>query len=134
MARPPSPCAMARVPQDQPETRTLLTSADQARIGVKVSFFGGPTIGRVASPHDLLASKLKELLRRAERKDSACFSGCWRAAMTASTARPWPRLKRATTQAARLVELCAGDFQAETCSARARCRHLAGEVRPQDTC
>ncbi len=37
--------------------------------GVKVSFFGGLTIGRVASPHDLLATKLKVLLQRAERKD-----------------------------------------------------------------
>ncbi|MFN9621457.1 MAG: hypothetical protein ACK587_01255, partial [Cyanobacteriota bacterium] len=52
--------------------RVLLTSADQAQTGVKVSFFGGLTIGRVAdpdytldrvallaSPHDLLATKLK---------------------------------------------------------------------------
>jgi predicted TIM-barrel fold metal-dependent hydrolase len=49
---------------------------------VKVSFFGGLTIGRVAepepssdgvavlaSPLDLLATKLKVLLQRAERKD-----------------------------------------------------------------
>jgi hypothetical protein len=72
----------ALVLQDQPETLTLLTSADQAQTGVKVSFFGGLTIGRVAdpdytldrvallaSPHDLLATKLKVLLQRAERKD-----------------------------------------------------------------
>lgn len=68
--------------QDQPETLTLLTSGDQVQTGVKVSFFGGLTIGRVAepdytldrvalvaSPPDLLATKLKVLLQRAERKD-----------------------------------------------------------------
>ena len=72
----------ALVLQDQPETLTLFTSADQVQTGVKVSFFGGLTIGRVAdpddtldrvallaSPHDLLATKLKVLLQRAERKD-----------------------------------------------------------------
>ncbi|MFN9646111.1 MAG: nucleotidyl transferase AbiEii/AbiGii toxin family protein [Cyanobacteriota bacterium] len=72
----------ALVLQDQPETLTLLTSADQEQTGVKVSFFGGLTIGRVAdpdgtldgvallaSPLDLLATKLKLLLQRAERKD-----------------------------------------------------------------
>ena len=40
----------ALVLQDQPETLTLLPSADQAQTGVKVSFFGGLTIGRVADP------------------------------------------------------------------------------------
>ena len=73
--------ASARVLQDQPETLTLLTP-DTADVGVKVSFFGGLTIGRVAdpeisddgialvaSPLDLLATKLKVLLQRAERKD-----------------------------------------------------------------
>jgi hypothetical protein len=72
----------ALVLQDQPETLTILAFADQAQTGVKVSFFGGLTIGRVAdpdytldrvallaSPHDLLATKLKVLLQRAERKD-----------------------------------------------------------------
>ena len=60
----------ALVLQDQPETLTPLTSAHQAQTGVKVSFFGGLMIGRVAdpddtldrvallaSPHDLLATK-----------------------------------------------------------------------------
>lgn len=73
--------ASARVLQDQPETLTLLTP-DTADVGVKVSFFGGLTIGRVAdpeisddgialvaSPLDLLATKLKVLLQRAEKKD-----------------------------------------------------------------
>ena len=72
----------ALVLQDQPETLTLLTSGDKVQTGVKVSFFGGLTIGRVAdpdytldqvalvaSPPDLLATKLKVLLQRAERKD-----------------------------------------------------------------
>jgi len=73
--------ASARVLQDQPETLTLLTP-DTADVGVKVSFFGGLTIGRVAdpeisddgialvaSPLDLLATELKVLLQRAEKKD-----------------------------------------------------------------
>ena len=72
----------ALVPQDQPETLTLPTSGNQVQTGVKVSFFGGLTIGRVAdqnytpnqvalvaSPPDLLATKLKLLPQRAERKD-----------------------------------------------------------------
>ena len=72
----------ALVLQDQPETLTPLTSAHQAQTGVKVSFFGGLMIGRVAdpddtldrvallaSPHDLLATKLQVVLQRAERKD-----------------------------------------------------------------
>jgi hypothetical protein len=72
----------ALVLQDQPETLTLLTCGDKVQTGVKVSFFGGLTIGRVAdpdytldqvalvaSPPDLLATKLKVLLQRAERKD-----------------------------------------------------------------
>jgi len=82
----------ARVLQDQPETLTVLSTepalsrqteraADQ-ETAVKVSFFGGLAIGRlqdpdpsgdgvalVASPLDLLATKLKVMLQRAERKD-----------------------------------------------------------------
>jgi hypothetical protein len=72
----------ALVLQDQPETLTLLTSGDKVQTGEKVSFFGSLTIGRlddldytldrvalVASPPDLLATKLKVLLQRAERMD-----------------------------------------------------------------
>jgi hypothetical protein len=72
----------ALVLQDQPETLTLLTSGDKVQTGEKMSFFGSLTIGRladldytldrvalVASPPDLLATKLKVLLQRAERKD-----------------------------------------------------------------
>jgi hypothetical protein len=72
----------ALVLQDQPEILTLLTSGDQVQTGVKVSLFGGLTIGRVAdpdythdqvalvaSPPDLLATKLKVLLQGAERQD-----------------------------------------------------------------
>jgi hypothetical protein len=69
--------------QDQPGTFTVLSAGDAVRQGgVKVSFFGGLTIGRVAepepssdgvavlaSPLDLLAIKLKVLLQHAERKD-----------------------------------------------------------------
>ena len=68
--------------QDQPGTFTVLSAGDAARQGgVKVSFFGGLTIGRVAEPEpssdgvavlaspSLLATKLKVLLQRAERKD-----------------------------------------------------------------
>ncbi|MFM9100545.1 MAG: nucleotidyl transferase AbiEii/AbiGii toxin family protein, partial [Cyanobium sp.] len=71
----------AEVLQDQPETLTLLVPVAPDN-EVKVSFFGGLAIGRVsdpeisndgvaqvASPLDLLASKLKVLLQRAERKD-----------------------------------------------------------------
>lgn len=72
----------AQVLQEQPETLTLLTSVAPDDNSVKVSFFGGLAIGRVAdpeisddgvaqvaSPLDLLAAKLKVLLQRAERKD-----------------------------------------------------------------
>lgn len=68
--------------QDQPDTLTVLSPAPELENGVKVSFFGGLAIGRVgvpeisadgvalvASPMDLLATKLKVLRRRAERKD-----------------------------------------------------------------
>jgi len=69
--------------QDQPGTFTVLSAGDAARQdGVKVSFFGGLSIGQVAepepssdgvallaSPLDLLATKLNVLLQRAERKD-----------------------------------------------------------------
>lgn len=75
--------ARATVLQDQPDTLTVLSAADDVRLGgVKVSFFGGLSIGRVAEPEpsgdgvavlaaplDLLATKLKVLLQRAERKD-----------------------------------------------------------------
>lgn len=71
----------AQVLQDQPETLTLISAAGPEG-GVKLSFFGGLAIGRVAdpeisedgvawvaSPLDLLATKLKVLLQRAESKD-----------------------------------------------------------------
>ena len=73
--------ASAVVLQDQPETLTLLVPVAPDN-EVKVSFFVGMVIGRVsdpeisndgvaqvASPLDLLATKLKVLLQRAERKD-----------------------------------------------------------------
>jgi Nucleotidyl transferase AbiEii toxin, Type IV TA system len=73
----------AEVLQSQPDTLTVLIRpfVDEED-GVKVSFFGGLTFGRledpqstvdgvlqVASPRDLLAHKLKVLLQRVEPKD-----------------------------------------------------------------
>ena len=71
----------AGVLQDQPETLTLAVPVPGADVPVKVSFFGGITFGRVgepdvsengvliASPADLLATKLKVMLERVEAKD-----------------------------------------------------------------
>lgn len=67
----------AEVLQSQPNTLTVITAG-----GVKVSFFGGLTFGRLAQPQrtpdgvmnvasldDLLAHKLKTILQRVEAKD-----------------------------------------------------------------
>jgi hypothetical protein len=72
----------AQVLQDQPDTLTVLVADVHTRNTVKVSFFGGLSIGRVAEPDptvdgvavvaaplDLLGTKLKVILQRAERKD-----------------------------------------------------------------
>lgn len=73
----------ASVLQESPDTLTLLVPNPGAAAGeVKVSFFAMPGFGRigcpertedgvlsVASPEDLLATKLKTLLQRAEAKD-----------------------------------------------------------------
>jgi len=72
----------AQVLQDQPDTLTVLVADVHTRNTVKVSFFGGLSIGRVAEPDptvdgvavvaaplDLLGTKLKVMLQRAERKD-----------------------------------------------------------------
>jgi len=73
----------ATVLQDQPDTLTVLSAGNRdGQDGVKLSLFGGLSIGRVAEPQlssdgvalvaaplDLLATKLKVLLQRAERKD-----------------------------------------------------------------
>lgn len=69
--------ATAEVLQDEPESLTVLSSG-----GVKVSFFGGLQVGRVGEPQesedgvivaasleDLLAFKLKLVVRRVEAKD-----------------------------------------------------------------
>lgn len=71
-----------QVLQDQPDTLTVLVADVHTRNTVKVSFFGGLSIGRVAEPDptvdgvavvaaplDLLGTKLKVMLQRAERKD-----------------------------------------------------------------
>jgi Nucleotidyl transferase AbiEii toxin, Type IV TA system len=73
----------ARVLQDRPDTLTFLVTPDgQTSDVVKVSFFGPIPFGRVgvpertsdhiiqvASPEDLLGTKLKVLLQRIEAKD-----------------------------------------------------------------
>lgn len=71
----------AGVLQNQTETLTLAVPVPGADVPVKVSFFGGITFGRVgqpdvaengvlvASPDDLLATKLKVMLERVEAKD-----------------------------------------------------------------
>jgi len=71
----------AGVLQDEAETLTLAVRVPGAALPVKVSFFGGIGFGRVgepglasngaliASPDDLLATKLKVMLERVEAKD-----------------------------------------------------------------
>ena len=73
----------ARVLQDRPDTVTFLVTPDLASSDtVKLSFFGSITVGRVgtpewtsdrvaqiASPEDLLGTKLKVILQRIESKD-----------------------------------------------------------------
>jgi hypothetical protein len=73
----------AQVLQDRPDTLTLLVVPDGGSSDtVKVSFFGSITFGRVgvpqwtidrvaqvASPEDLLGTKLKVILQRVESKD-----------------------------------------------------------------
>jgi hypothetical protein len=73
----------SQVIQEAPHTLTLLVApADGAGEGVKLSFFGGLTIGRVGVPEvsndrvvvaasflDLMGLKLKVIQQRAEKKD-----------------------------------------------------------------
>lgn len=73
----------AQVLQETPDTLSVLAISDTAdRRSVKLSFFGSITFGRVgepqwtddgtvqvASPEDLLATKVKVLLQRVEAKD-----------------------------------------------------------------
>lgn len=71
----------AEVLQSQPNTLTVITAGRKTG-GVKISFFGGLTFGRLAQPRrtadavmnvasldDLLAHKLKTILQRVETKD-----------------------------------------------------------------
>jgi hypothetical protein len=69
--------------QDEPNSLTLLVSSDKPDVSnVKVSFFGAINFGRVGNPDrsedgmvcsasldDLMASKVKVILQRAEAKD-----------------------------------------------------------------
>jgi hypothetical protein len=73
----------ARVLQDRPDTLTFLAAPDgRSSDTVKISFFGSINFGRagipqwtndrvaqVASPEDLLGTKLKVILQRVEAKD-----------------------------------------------------------------
>jgi hypothetical protein len=75
--------AQSTVLQDQPNTLTInVPYSDDAHTHVKVSFFGGIGIGRVGQPSvtadgvlqvaslaDLMATKTKVILQRAEAKD-----------------------------------------------------------------
>ena len=69
--------------QDEPNSLTLLVSSDKPDVSnVKISFFGAISFGRVGNPDrsedgmvcsasldDLMASKVKVILQRAEAKD-----------------------------------------------------------------
>jgi hypothetical protein len=73
----------SQVIQEAPNTLTLLVAPEAgAGEGVKISFFGGLTIGRVGAPEatddgivvvasllDLMGTKLKVIQQRAEKKD-----------------------------------------------------------------
>jgi hypothetical protein len=85
--------AGATVIQDEPET--LVVSATMASEPVKVSFFGGLALGRVAEPRltadgtllvasllDLTATKLKAILDRAEAKDYIDIAALLRAGIS----------------------------------------------------
>jgi hypothetical protein len=75
--------ARSMVVQDRPDAWTMLTPVEGGdRPQVKISFFGGLTFGRVGEPErsadgvllaasitDLLATKVKVVLQRAEAKD-----------------------------------------------------------------
>ena len=80
--------------QDEPNSLTLLVSSDKPDVSnVKVSFFGAINFGRVGNPDrsedgmvcsasldDLMASKVKVILQRAEAKDYrdiATMVGAW---------------------------------------------------------
>src|SRR5207248_6579930 len=83
IARRMSFVSHARIIQDEPNAFTVLAPSPAAPDSfVKVSFFGSLRIGRigapdethdrillVASPEDLLATKLKVMLQRVEAKD-----------------------------------------------------------------
>lgn len=83
LTRTPSLLQSSRVIQESPDTLTVLaTTSDPRQPTVKLSFFGGIGFGRIGTPDattdgvlqvasltDLLATKLKVILQRAEAKD-----------------------------------------------------------------
>lgn len=87
----------AEVLQSQPNTLTIIT-AGRDTAGVKISFFGGLTFGRLAQPRstpdgvmnvasldDLLAHKLKTILQRVETKDYADVDALLRSGLSLSS-------------------------------------------------
>jgi hypothetical protein len=87
----------AEVLQSQPNTLTIIT-AGRDTAGVKISFFGGLTFGRLAPPRstpdgvmnvasldDLLAHKLKTILQRVETKDYADVDALLRSGLSLSS-------------------------------------------------
>jgi hypothetical protein len=79
----------------QDEPNTLVLSVDRASGPVKLSFFGGLSLGRVGAPSrtsdgvtwiasqlDLLATKLKAILDRAEAKDYVDLAALLRAGLS----------------------------------------------------
>ena len=87
----------AEVLQSQPNTLTVITAGRDAG-GVKISFFGGLTFGRLAQPQrtpdrvmtvasrdDLLAHKLKTVLQRVETKDYADVDALLRSGLNLSS-------------------------------------------------
>lgn len=87
--------ARANTLERAPRTWSVLASASEEKRAVKISFFGGLTMGRVgdpmptsngevllASPLDLFGHKLKVLLQRIEAKDYLDIAALLRSGLT----------------------------------------------------
>jgi hypothetical protein len=90
--------------QSQPNTLTVITAGGETG-GVKISFFGGLSFGRLAQPRktpdavmnvasldDLLAHKLKTILQRVETKDYADVDALLRSGLSLSSGLAGARL------------------------------------------